>query len=43
VLAFGAVAMSFSSGPWLVLAVAAGLFALGVVAAAYPRLRQARP
>ena len=42
VLAFGAVAMSFSSGPWLVLAVAAGLFALGILAAAFPRLRQAR-
>lgn len=42
VLAFGAVGMSMSHGPWLVLSIAAGLFALGICAAAYPRLRQAR-
>jgi UDP-GlcNAc:undecaprenyl-phosphate GlcNAc-1-phosphate transferase len=42
VLAFGAVAMAVSSGPWLVLAVAAALFAGGVLAAAIPRLRSAR-
>jgi UDP-GlcNAc:undecaprenyl-phosphate/decaprenyl-phosphate GlcNAc-1-phosphate transferase len=42
VLAFGAVAMAVSSGPWLVLAVAAALFAGGILAAAIPRLRSAR-
>ncbi|MGI8666330.1 MAG: glycosyltransferase family 4 protein [Jatrophihabitans sp.] len=42
VVAFGAVAMSVSKGPWLVLAVVAALFAVGVLAAAVPRLRAAR-
>jgi len=42
VLAFGAVAMSVSSGPWLVLTVAATLFLGGVLAAAIPRLRAPR-
>ena len=42
VLAFGAVAMSFSSGPWLVLAVVAGLLAAGLLVTAIPRLRSAR-
>lgn len=43
VIAFGAVAMSVSDGPWLVLAVVAALFCAGVLAAAIPRLRSARP
>jgi UDP-GlcNAc:undecaprenyl-phosphate GlcNAc-1-phosphate transferase len=43
VLAFGAVAMAVSSGPWLVLAVVAALLAAGVLATAVPRLRSARP
>ena len=42
VLAFGAVAMSFSSGPWLVLAVVTGLLAAGLLVTAIPRLRSAR-
>src|SRR4051794_8475388 len=41
-LAFGAVAMSFSSGPWLVLAVVAALLAAGLLVTAIPRLRSAR-
>ena len=43
VLAFGAVAMAVSSGPWLVLAVVAALLAAGVLVTAVPRLRSARP
>ena len=35
--------MSFSTGPWLVLAVVAGLLAAGLLATAIPRLRSARP
>ncbi|MDT0259789.1 glycosyltransferase family 4 protein [Jatrophihabitans lederbergiae] len=42
VLAFGAVAMSISKGPWLVLAVVAGLLGAGLLATAIPRLRSAR-
>ena len=42
VLAFGAVAMAISNGPWLVLTVVAALLAAGVLATAIPRLRSAR-
>jgi UDP-GlcNAc:undecaprenyl-phosphate GlcNAc-1-phosphate transferase len=42
VLAFGAVAMSFSIGPWLVLAVVAALLTAGLLVTAIPRLRSAR-
>jgi UDP-GlcNAc:undecaprenyl-phosphate GlcNAc-1-phosphate transferase len=41
VLAFGATAMAISSGPWLVLAVVAALFAAGILVTAVPRLRTA--
>jgi UDP-GlcNAc:undecaprenyl-phosphate GlcNAc-1-phosphate transferase len=39
VLAFGAVAMAVSRGPWLVMAVVGGLLAAGWFATAVPRLR----
>jgi UDP-GlcNAc:undecaprenyl-phosphate GlcNAc-1-phosphate transferase len=42
VLAFGAVAMAVSTGPWLVLWVVAGLLAAGMLVTAIPRLRSAR-
>ncbi|HEY2043712.1 MAG TPA: MraY family glycosyltransferase [Jatrophihabitans sp.] len=42
VLAFGAVAMAVSSGPWLVAAVVGGLLAAGLLATAIPRLRSER-
>jgi UDP-GlcNAc:undecaprenyl-phosphate GlcNAc-1-phosphate transferase len=42
VLAFGAVAMSFGNGPWLVLAVVAPLLTAALLITAIPRLRSAR-
>jgi UDP-GlcNAc:undecaprenyl-phosphate GlcNAc-1-phosphate transferase len=42
VLAFGAVAMAISRGPWLVVSVVGGLLAAGLMVTAIPRLRSAR-
>ena len=42
VLAFGAVAMAVSSGPWLVVGVVAALLTAGLLATAIPRLHSAR-
>jgi UDP-GlcNAc:undecaprenyl-phosphate GlcNAc-1-phosphate transferase len=42
VIAFGAVAMAISAGPWLVIAVVGGLLGAGLLATAIPRLRSAR-
>ncbi len=39
-LAFGGVAMSFTSGPWVVISVLAGLTALGLLMSAVPHLRR---
>jgi UDP-GlcNAc:undecaprenyl-phosphate GlcNAc-1-phosphate transferase len=42
VLAFGAVAMAVTRGPWLVISVVAALLAAGLLFTAVPRLRSAR-
>jgi UDP-GlcNAc:undecaprenyl-phosphate GlcNAc-1-phosphate transferase len=42
VIAFGAVAMAISRGPWLVISVVAGLLSAGLLVTAIPRLRSAR-
>jgi UDP-GlcNAc:undecaprenyl-phosphate GlcNAc-1-phosphate transferase len=42
VIAFGAVAMAVSKGPWLVIAVVGGLLAGGLLITAIPRLRSVR-
>jgi len=42
-VAFGAVGLAVSSGPWLVAAVISALLGAGLLATAVPRLRQARP
>lgn len=43
VVAFGAVGMAVSNGPWLVAAVVCGLLAAGLLITAVPRLRSLRP
>lgn len=42
VIAFGAVAMAVSQGPWLVVSVVAALLGAGLLVTAIPRLRSAR-
>jgi UDP-GlcNAc:undecaprenyl-phosphate GlcNAc-1-phosphate transferase len=42
VIAFGAVAMAISRGPWLVISVVTGLLGAGLLITAIPRLRSAR-
>jgi hypothetical protein len=42
VIAFGAVAMAVSAGPWLVISVVAALLGAGLLVTAIPRLRSAR-
>ncbi|MDQ1719282.1 MAG: hypothetical protein QOE89_3235, partial [Pseudonocardiales bacterium] len=42
VLAFGAVAMAVTRGPWLVISVVGALLLAGTLITAIPRLRSAR-
>jgi UDP-GlcNAc:undecaprenyl-phosphate GlcNAc-1-phosphate transferase len=41
-LAFGAVSLAVSHGPWLVISVVGGLLGAGLLVTAIPRLRSAR-